>query len=117
MPLACPAYGFRNLQALTLVELAPALGWHTIRNGETLGNLRREAENAKNAVSAFHTFHSGKTFYAGQPGIEPWLRDTLVSLQNTLNTMAATQLQIAEQVDRNTETLRQVVSHLNQRQN
>lgn len=82
-----------------------------------MGNLQSEAENAKNAVAAFHTWHSGKTFHAGQPGIEPWLRDTLVSLQSTLNTMADTQLKIAAQVDRNTETLRQVVNHLNQRQN
>ncbi|WP_354169794.1 hypothetical protein [Arthrobacter sp. UYEF36] len=81
-----------------------------------MSNLKREAENAVNAVGAFHTFHSGKTFYAGQPGIEPWLRDTLVSLQNTLNTIASTQLKIAEQLDRTTEVVDNVVNHLNQRQ-
>jgi hypothetical protein len=78
-----------------------------------MSSLKSDAENAKNAVAAFHTHHSGKTFYAGQPGIEPWLRDTLVSLQHTLNVMSETQVKIAEQVDRNTATLRQVVNHLN----
>lgn len=80
-----------------------------------MSGLKREDDNVANAVAAFHTHHSGKTFYAGQPGIEPWLRDTLVSLQHTLNVMAATQVKIAEQVDRNTAVLQQVVNHLNSR--
>lgn len=81
-----------------------------------MSSLKREAERSVQAVKAFHTHHSGKTFYAGQPGIEPWLRDTLVSLQDTLNTIAATQVKIAGQLDRTTQVTDNVVNHLNQRQ-
>lgn len=79
-------------------------------------SLRSEAENSVNAVAAFHTHHSRMTWNAGTPGIDPWLRDTLVSLQGTLQTLANTQLQIAAQVDSNTAAIRQIANHLNQTQ-
>lgn len=79
-------------------------------------SLRSEAEKSVKAVAAFHTHHSRMTWTAGTPGIDPWLRDTLVSLQGTLQTLANTQLQIATQVDSNTATIRQIANHLNQTQ-
>lgn len=81
--------------------------------GVLMSSLIRDAQQSVQAVAAFHTHHSGKTYYAGQPGIEPWLRDTLVSLQDTLNTIAATQLKIAEQLDRTSNVVDNVVTHLN----
>ena len=75
--------------------------------------LHGDAEQSVQAVSAFHTWHSKMTWNPGQPGIEPWLRDTLVSLQGTLNTIAQTQLKIADQVDQNTRLLAQIAHHLN----
>lgn len=78
--------------------------------------LQSDAENAKNAVLAFHTHHSKMTFNPGVPGIAPWLRDTLVSLQHTLQVMAETQIKIAKQTDQNTEVLRQVTRYLENQQ-
>lgn len=56
-------------------------------------------------VQAFHTWHSGRTFNAGHPQIDPWLRDVLVSLQSTLNLLA-------EQIDDSTRRLDQIEAHL-----
>ena len=75
--------------------------------------LHGDAEQSVQAVNAFQSWHSKMTWNAGQPGIEPWLRDTLVSLQNTLNTVAQTQLKIADQVDENARLLAQIAHHLN----
>lgn len=46
-------------------------------------------DEMKNAAAAFHTWHSNRTYYPDQPGIDPWMRDVLVNLQRLLNTMAA----------------------------
>lgn len=73
----------------------------------------RAADQAKQAAAAFHTWHSKRTWNAGHPQIDPWMRDVLVALQSALNTITESQAQIAAQVDRNTETLRQIVNHLN----
>lgn len=60
---------------------------------------------ARNNVAAFHTWHSGRTFTSGHPGVDPWMRDVLVSLQNTLNLLA-------KQIDENTERLDRLESRL-----
>lgn len=60
---------------------------------------------AKENVQAFHTWHSGRTFEAGHPQIDPWLRDVLVSLQSTLNLLAT-------QIDENTRRLDAIEAHL-----
>ena len=44
--------------------------------------------SAKENVAAFHTWHSARTFNAGHPDIDPWMRDVLISLQTTLNLLA-----------------------------
>ena len=75
--------------------------------------LKRDAENSVQAVNAFHTWHSKMTYNEGQPGIDPWLRDTLVSLQGTLQTITNTQLAISKQVDENTDRLSRIERHLN----
>lgn len=54
--------------------------------------------SAKENVAAFHTWHSGRTFHAGDPKIDPWMRDVLVSLQTTLNLLAT-------QLDENTQRI------------
>lgn len=79
-----------------------------------MSNLQREAEKSVQAVQALHTHHSKMTWNAGTPGIDPWLRDTLVSLQGALNTIAATQVKIAAQVDRNSDVISEIANHLNQ---
>lgn len=76
-------------------------------------SLHREAEDFKQAVGAFHTHHSKMTWNAGTPGIDPWLRDTLVSLQYTLNKLAELEIKIARQMDLNTENINRVFNHIN----
>jgi hypothetical protein len=78
--------------------------------------LKQDAEGSVQAVNAFHTHHSKMTWNAGMPGIDPWLRNTLVALQGTLQTMAAAQVKIAEQVDRNSERLTRIEQHLKRTQ-
>jgi len=53
------------------------------------------------------------TWNAGTPGIDPWLRDTLVSLQYTLNKLAELEIKIARQMDLNTENINRVFNHIN----
>lgn len=57
-------------------------------------------------MGAFHTWHSSRTWEAGHPEIDPWMRDVLVSLQSTLNLLA-------EQLDSNTARLEPIERHLN----
>ncbi|MFF1574129.1 hypothetical protein ACFVWR_15410 [Leifsonia sp. NPDC058292] len=77
-----------------------------------MSRLKAAADSSVQAVAAFHSFHSGKTWHPNQPGIEPWLRDSLVSLQGALQTIAQTQVKIAEQVDRNTDRLDRIERYL-----
>jgi hypothetical protein len=60
---------------------------------------------AQDNAAAFHTWHSGRTFYAGNPQIDPWMRDVLVNLQACLN-------EFAKQIDSNTERLDRIEAHL-----
>ena len=80
-----------------------------------MGGLESRAKQSVSAVAGFHSHHSSRTYNPGHPKIDPWMRDVLVSLQATLNTLASTQQEIAAQVDRNTTVLNQVIAHLNQR--
>jgi hypothetical protein len=61
--------------------------------------------SAKDNVAAFHTWHSSRTFNAGHPQIDPWMRDVLVSLQTTLNLLA-------QQIDDNSARLDRIEQHL-----
>lgn len=60
---------------------------------------------AKENVAAFHTWHSPRTYNSGNPQIDPWMRDVLVSLQSTLNLLAV-------QIDENSERLTRIERHL-----
>jgi hypothetical protein len=73
-----------------------------------MSNLRSQAETTQANVKRVHGHHSAKTYYPDQPGIEPWMRDTLVALQVAINSLAETQVAIAEQVDKNTTRLRRL---------
>ncbi|MBL5974835.1 MAG: hypothetical protein D3X82_14005 [Candidatus Leucobacter sulfamidivorax] len=53
---------------------------------------------AKQNVAAFHTWHSPRTYNPGHPQLDPWMRDVLLSLQQTLNLLA-------EQADRDSERI------------
>ncbi len=64
--------------------------------------------SAKENVAAFHTWHSSRTWDAGHPDIDPWMRDVLISLQSTLNLLAA-------QIDENSERLTRIERHLRSR--
>ncbi|NMW64615.1 hypothetical protein [Mobiluncus mulieris] len=66
------------------------------------------ADSAYQNVQAFHSWHSDRTFHAGNPQIDPWMRDVLVSLQSTLNLLA-------KQIDDNTRRIQQIESYLNSR--
>lgn len=59
--------------------------------------------SAQENVQAFHTWHSSRTWSSGHPQIDPWMRDVLVSLQNTLNLLA-------KQIDENTERIERLES-------
>lgn len=61
---------------------------------------------ARENVTAFHTWHSSRTYNAGNPQIDPWLRDVLVSLQSTLNLLA-------DQLDDNTSRIGALEFRLN----
>ena len=60
---------------------------------------------AKDDVAAFHTWHAGRTFNPGHPQLDPWMRDVLISLQSTLNLLAA-------KIDENTDRLDRIERHL-----
>ena len=79
-------------------------------------SLSSDAEDFKRSVRAFHSHHANKTFYPGKPGIEPWLRDTLVALQNSLDNLAELELKMAQQIDTNTANILRIADHVN-RQN
>lgn len=60
---------------------------------------------AMGEVQAFHTWHQSRTWSAGNPDIDPWMRDVLVALQGTLNSLA-------KQIDDNTERIGRIEDHL-----
>lgn len=62
-------------------------------------------DSAQENVSAFHTWHSSRTYSPGNPQIDPWMRDVLVSLQSTLNLLAT-------QIDQNTQRIDRIESFL-----
>lgn len=64
--------------------------------------------SATENVQAFHTWHSKRTYDAGHPEIDPWMRDVLVSLQSTLNLLA-------KQLDDNTARIQRLERHLQRR--
>lgn len=61
---------------------------------------------AQEHVQAFHTWHSARTYSAGHPQIDPWMRDVLVALQSTLNSLAAQIDETTQRVDRMEDHLR-----------
>lgn len=63
---------------------------------------------AREHAAAFHTWHSKRTWNAGHPQIDPWMRDVLVALQACLN-------ELATQIDSNTERLDRIESFLRRR--
>lgn len=60
---------------------------------------------AKENAAAFQTWHSRRTYSPGNPQIDPWMRDVLLSLQMTLNLLA-------KQIDENTARIRRIETHL-----
>jgi hypothetical protein len=64
---------------------------------------------AQENVQAFQTWHSSRTYNPGHPQIDPWMRDVLLSLQNTLRLMA-------EQIDRDSDRIRQLEAQVSQLQ-
>jgi hypothetical protein len=46
--------------------------------------------SAREQAAAFQTWHSPRTWEAGHPQMDPWLRGVLLALQVTLNGMAET---------------------------
>lgn len=75
--------------------------------------LEEEARRLQGQISAFSGTHSGRTYNAGNPAIDPWLRNVLVQLQATLNALGEQQKNLARQVDQNTEHLQLVINALN----
>jgi hypothetical protein len=73
-----------------------------------MSNLRSQAEQSRNVARRVQGHHSSKTYNPNQPGIDPWMRDTLLAMQDALNSITETQLAIAEQVDENTSRLRRI---------
>lgn len=67
-----------------------------------------DAENTKQIAYATQGHHSKKTFHPNQPGIEPWMRETLLAIQRSLNALAETQVEIARQVERNTARIERI---------
>ena len=63
------------------------------------------ADSAAQNVAAFHTWHSSRTYSAGHPQLDPWMRDVLISLQSTLNLLA-------KQIDENTRRIDRIEQHL-----
>jgi hypothetical protein len=61
--------------------------------------------SAKENVAAFHTWHAPRTYNPGHSEIDPWMRDVLISLQNTLNLLA-------KQLDENTDRIERIERHL-----
>lgn len=78
-------------------------------------SARDEAEKIQGAANAFHTWHSSRTWNAGHPEIDKWLRDVLVSLQSTLYTIAEAEKAMAAQIDQNTAAIREIQLFLNRR--
>lgn len=62
-------------------------------------------DSAAQNVAAFHTWHQSRTWNAGHPDLDPWMRDVLLSLQNTLNLLA-------KQLDENTQRIDRIENHL-----
>lgn len=77
-----------------------------LQSSDELGEAKEPAmSSALENVEAFHTWHSSRTWDAGHPTIDPWMRDVLVSLQSTLN-------HLAKQIDDNTARLNRIEQHL-----
>lgn len=76
-------------------------------------SAQSEADRIKSAIGAFHGHHSGRTFHSGHPEIDPWLRDVLVALQASLNTVSEAIQEIARQIDTESDTTRRLIHHVN----
>jgi hypothetical protein len=61
--------------------------------------------SAMEQAAAFQTWHSSRTWDAGHPQIDPWLRGVLLALQVTLN-------EFAHQIDENTARIERIEQHL-----
>ncbi|WP_136642857.1 hypothetical protein [Subtercola vilae] len=81
-----------------------------------MSNMRNHGNESVQAVAAFHTWHSIRTYNPNQPGIDPWMRDVLVSLQGTLQVLAQTQNALAEESDRQSSRLDQIERWVRQQQ-
>jgi len=62
--------------------------------------------SAREQAAAFQTWHSSRTWDAGHPQIDPWLRGVLLALQVTLNELAEKIDQDAERIARLEQQLR-----------
>lgn len=60
---------------------------------------------AQQHVAAFQSHHSNRTFHAGNPQIDPWMRNVLVALQVCLN-------ELATKIDNNAQRLDRIEHHL-----
>ena len=64
--------------------------------------------SAREQAAAFQTWHSPRTWEAGHPQIDPWLRGVLLALQVTLNGMA-------EMIDHQDDRIARLEQHLRER--
>ena len=70
------------------------------------------AREARKAVGAFHGIRAEHRIDT-DPETNAWPREVLTSLQAALNRIAAAQIEIAEQVDRNARDVHQIQQFLN----
>lgn len=75
--------------------------------------LEGQARELAARITDFHNTHQPKTWNAGTPGIDPWLRDSLVALQTALYKLSEVQMATAKQVDENTENINRVFRYIN----
>lgn len=78
-----------------------------------MSSASSKASSARDAVGAFQTYHSAKTYNPGTPGIEPWMRETLLALQRALNQIADAQVAAAQELEQQGTRLARIERHLN----
>lgn len=72
------------------------------------------SNHAQQQASAFHTWHSSRTWNPGNRQIDPWMRDVLVALQGTLNEFATQIDENTDRIDRMDQRLRRIEHYLSQ---
>lgn len=74
--------------------------------------LSRDAEQAKQMAYGVNSHHSNKTYHAGNPEIQRWLRDTLIANDVALRALADVQVKIAKELDAQSSRLADLENYL-----